>query len=94
VHPKAIQVGAELGADLSGHRPKGYSEVAGSPDLVVSVCDLALEATIPFHVQRLHWSIPDPVETGRVEDFRSAFTEIDRRVGLLADAIDNERSQP
>jgi len=90
VHPKAIQVGAELGVDLSGQRPKGYADVAGSPDLVVSVCDLALEASIPFPARRLHWSIPDPLETGRVEDFRRSFTEIERRVGLLIDAINGE----
>lgn len=90
LHPKAIQVGTELGVDLSGHRPKGYADIAGSPDLVVSVCDLALEARIPFQARRLHWSIPDPVETGRVEDFRTSFTEIERRVSLLVDAIERE----
>ena len=94
VHRKAIQVGAEMGADLSGHRPKGYSEVAGSPDLVVSVCDLAVEGEVPFEARRLHWSIPDPVDTGLIGDFRRSFTEIDRRVGLLVEAIDNERKQP
>jgi protein-tyrosine-phosphatase len=57
---------------------------------VISVCDLALEARIPFQALRLHWSIPDPVETGRVEDFRRSFTEIERRVGLLVDAIERE----
>jgi protein-tyrosine-phosphatase len=90
LHPKAIRVGAELGVDLIGHRPKAYTEIAGSPDLVVSVCDLALERRIPFQAPRLHWSIPDPADTGRVDDFRSSFNEIDRRVGLLVDAIDRE----
>ena len=94
VHPKAIQIGAEMGVDLSAHRPKGYSEVAGSPDLVVSVCDLAIEGEVPFEARRMHWSIPDPVQTGRIGDFRSSFAEIERRVGLLVDAIDNERKEP
>ena len=93
VHRKAIQVGAEMGADLRGHQPKGYSEVDGSPDLVVSVCDLAVEGEVPFETRRLHWSIPDPVDTGLIGDFRRSFTEIDRRVGLLVEAIDNERKQ-
>ncbi|MEX1124427.1 MAG: ArsR family transcriptional regulator, partial [Acidimicrobiia bacterium] len=65
VHPKAIKVGTEMGVDLSTHKPKGFSEVTGSPDLVVSVCDLAVESDIPFEARILHWSIPDPVETGR-----------------------------
>jgi len=93
VHPKAIQIGAEMGVDLSAHRPKGYPEVAGSPDLVVSVCDLAVEGEVPFEARRMHWSIPDPVETGLIADFRSSFSEIDRRVDLLVNAIDNERKQ-
>jgi protein-tyrosine-phosphatase len=93
VHPKAVKVGAEMGLDLSAQWPKGYPEVTGSPDLVVSVCDLALEGEIPFGARRLHWSIPDPVETGRIEDFRSSFTEIGRRVGQLANAIEKERKQ-
>ena len=94
VHPKAIQIGAEMGIDLSAHRPKGYAGIAGSPDLVVSVCDLAVEGEVPFEARRMHWSIPDPVETGLIADFRSSFSEIDRRVGLLVNAIDNERKQP
>lgn len=94
IHPKAVKVAAEMGVDLSGQAPKGYSEVAGSPDLVVSVCDVAVESLIPFDARRLHWSIPDPVETEHIEDFRSSFTDIDRRVGQLAEAMENEREQP
>jgi protein-tyrosine-phosphatase len=94
VHPKAIQVGAELGVDISDRRPKSYAAVAGIPDLVVSVCDLATEGEVPFHARRLHWSIPDPVETGRITDFRSSFAVIERRVDQLVSAIDNDRRQP
>lgn len=93
VHPKAVQAAAEMGFDLSAHRPKGYREVVGSPDLVVSVCDLAVEGEVPFEARRMHWSIPDPVETGFIADFRSSFSEIDRRVDILVNAIDNERKQ-
>lgn len=87
VHLKAKRVAAEMGVDLQGQSPKPYRAVAGSPDLVVSVCDRALEADIPFQARLLHWSIPDPVESGRIEDFRRSFDVINKRVGHLVDSI-------
>lgn len=90
VHPKAVKVAGERGLDLSGAHPKPYSEVTGSPDLVVSVCDRACEAPIPFEGPRMHWSVPDPVETNRIDGFREAFDEVARRVDRLIDAIPME----
>ena len=90
VHPKAIRVAMEHGLDLSRAVPRSYEEVETTPDLVVSVCDRACEAPLPFMAERLHWSIPDPVETGRLDGFRRAFDDISRRVELLAAAIEQE----
>ena len=88
VHTKALEVAGELGVDLSGGRPKRYTDVWGSPDLVVSVCDRACEAPIPFRGRRLHWSIPDPVDTNRIQSFRDAFDGIATRVHRLIEAIE------
>jgi ArsR family transcriptional regulator, arsenate/arsenite/antimonite-responsive transcriptional repressor / arsenate reductase (thioredoxin) len=86
IHPRAIEVAGEAGITLTG-RPRGYPEVT-SPDLVISVCDVAAEDEIPFAgASRLHWSIPDPVRRGRLGDFRAARREIERRVDLLTRAI-------
>lgn len=86
IHPRAIEVAGEAGVTLTG-RPRGYPEVT-APDLVISVCDVAAEDEIPFTgAGRLHWSIPDPVRRGRLGDFRAARSEIERRVDLLARAI-------
>jgi protein-tyrosine-phosphatase len=90
VHPKAIKVALEHGIDLSSASPKPYSAVKTRPDLVVSVCDRACEATIPFRARRLHWSVPDPVDDARLNGFRSAFEEISNRVGQLTEAIQSE----
>ena len=87
VHPKAIAVAAEMGIDLTGHSPKGYGAVAGTPDLVVSVCDRAAEAGVPGGVPHVHWSIPDPAEDGGLPAFRAAFAEIRTRVDGLAAAV-------
>lgn len=41
--------------------PRGYETLTpGSADLVVSVCDRAHEAPVPFEAPNLHWSIADP----------------------------------
>lgn len=84
VHPKAIQVAAEFGIDISTARPGGYDRITGLPDLVISVCDRALEGGIPSGRAHLHWSIPDPVLVGTLTAFRSSFSEIAERVGHLA----------
>ena len=60
VHPKAVRIAGELGLDLASASPKGYNSVVVEPDLVVSVCDRAREAGVPFDAASLHWSIPDP----------------------------------
>ena len=85
IHPKAAAVASEIGIHLAGS-PKGY-EVVSSPDVVVSVCDLAGEQAVPFDALRLHWSLPDPVSDGRIGAFRRARDVLDERVGRLAAAM-------
>jgi protein-tyrosine-phosphatase len=72
--------------ELAGATPKGYEEVTPAPDLVVSVCDKAREAGVPFSAETLHWSVPDPVADGRPAAFGAAFAEISARVERLAAA--------
>lgn len=88
VHPKAVSAAAEMGIALATGHPKPYDQVRGAPDLVISVCDRAREAPMPFRAARLHWSIPDPVEVDRVEAFRIAFGTISRRVDRLVAALE------
>lgn len=85
VHPLALSVARRHGLDLSGANPQGYEAVTLPPDLVVSVCDRAREAGLPFAVPDLHWSISDPVH-GDEQTFEQTFADLERRVGLLATA--------
>lgn len=91
IHPKAFRVAEEQGLDLNSQFPKPYRAVRGEPDLIVSVCDRACESSIPFAGDRLHWSIPDPVESGRIAGFRKAASEIIERVEQLSRALSPER---
>lgn len=84
VHPKAVEVAAEYGIDLSKAQPRGYDQLSGEPPLVVSVCDRAREGSLPPATEHLHWSVPDPVVVGTLSAFRLAFAAISRRIDLLA----------
>jgi protein-tyrosine-phosphatase len=76
-----------FGIDLRHAVPKGYASIDRTPDLVISVCDRAHEAGLPFVAPSAHWSIPDPVAAGGAEAFRSAFAEIAERIDRLAVSI-------
>jgi protein-tyrosine-phosphatase len=86
VHPKAVQAAAEVGLDLVDARPKGYDAITAEPDLIVSVCDRAHEAGVPFEAPAVHWSVPDPVLAGTIGAFRAAFADLSQRIDQLAAA--------
>lgn len=81
VHPEAVATAARHGLDLGDRHPVGWSDVDVQPDLVVSVCDRAFEATPPFTAPVLHWSLPEPHDPA---DFTAAWDELDRRIDRLA----------
>lgn len=85
VHPGAVKAARSFGLDLSDRQPVGYQSLPGA-DLVISVCDRALEYGLPPHRRHLHWSIPDPSPVGGAAAFRSAFDLIDRRLTRLIGA--------
>jgi protein-tyrosine-phosphatase len=86
VHPKAVRAARGFGLDLHDATPKGYDQVSTAPDLVVSVCDRAREAGLPFDAPLLHWSVPDPALAGTAGAFRSAFGDLAERVERLSQA--------
>lgn len=83
VHPKAVEVAAEFGLDLSDAVPRGYESLPSEPGLIISVCDRARESGVPQATMNRHWSIADPVPVGTLDAFRSAFDEIATRIEAL-----------
>lgn len=87
-HPAERIAAATLAAarrhalDLPQVRPAEVEEVRRPGDLVVTVCDRAHEEL--RHPVDLHWSVPDPLASGRDADFDSAVAELGRRVAALA----------
>jgi arsenate reductase len=75
VHPLAIRAMAEIGVDIRHHIPKLWvGLIRDRWDWVITVCDAAYEQcpTFPGRVQRAHWSLPDPSDTGGDEEEKLA----------------------
>lgn len=86
VHPEAIAVARSHGLDLSGVTPRRHDDLGITPDLVVSVCDRAHEATLDVNVRQLHWSVPDPIGGGPAE-FSRTYDLLTERIERLAHAV-------
>lgn len=88
VNPVAIQVLAEIGVDISGHRSKTIDEFADQQfDYVITLCDSANEQCPLFFggVQREHIGFDDPSrlegsEREVLPEFRRVRDEIRRRL--------------
>jgi arsenate reductase (thioredoxin) len=68
MNPRAVQVMAEAGVDISGHHSKHLDELAGVDfDYVVTVCDRANESCpfFPGDVKRVHVGFDDPPALAR-----------------------------
>lgn len=90
VHPMAVQVMAEAGVDIGYQQSKDIDTLAGTtPDVVVTVCDLAREACADCisAKTRLHWSVADPARVRgeqQLNAFRMARDDLRLRIeGLL-----------
>jgi arsenate reductase len=94
IDAQTVRVMAEVGVDLSGHRPKHLAELAGIPfDAVITVCDSANETcpAFPGPTQRIHVGFDDPPRlalAARDEDeaigiYRRVRDEIRAFVGTL-----------
>ncbi len=87
VHPRAVRVARRHGLSLADARTAHVQDVVAADDLLVAVCDNAHEE-LRGDLSRLHWSVPDPVRVGTDAAFERAFSEIEERVGRLADAVE------
>jgi arsenate reductase (thioredoxin) len=80
VNPRAIQVMAELGIDISQQRSKSVEALAGEQfDLVITVCDRAAEQCpiFPGETEVRHVSFPDPAQTiGTEDEIMAAFRQL------------------
>ena len=80
VNPKAIQVMAEDGIDISHHTSNNVDEYTAIPfDYVITVCDNAKENCpyFPTNAQRFHFNFPDPAKAnGTPEEILNEFKRV------------------
>lgn len=95
VHPEAVRAGARVGLDLSAAQPRSLTEVANTPDLIVTVCDRAHEGLrgLPEDARVLHWSIPDPARTGTPVAFDETVRRLRSRIDTLAPLVGRRRAR-
>lgn len=80
VNPRAIQVMAELGIDISHHYSKTVADLPEKNfDLVITVCDRAAEECpfFPGPTEVLHVGFPDPAQaSGSAEEMLAVFRQV------------------
>lgn len=92
LNPRAVQVMAEKGIDISQYHSKLIDiDYLNSSDLVVTLCGDARDRcpVTPPTVKKQHWPLPDPAQAQGSEAeiltvFRQVRDEIERRVQELA----------
>jgi protein-tyrosine-phosphatase/DNA-binding HxlR family transcriptional regulator len=92
VHPGAVAAARRAGLDLGRARPRPLEPSMLDASLVVTVCDRAHEELEPER-DWLHWSVPDPVLSGRARDFDAARDLLDRRIAGLVTATESQRKE-
>lgn len=99
VNPMAIEVMAELGIDISGHKPESIEKYLDQKwDFVISVCDATLETCPTFSGKvrhRLHKGFEDPARfRGTPEQVKAKYIEVRDDLILafksIAEAIEME----
>jgi arsenate reductase (thioredoxin) len=103
LNPRAVQVMAEAGVDISGHRSQHVDEFTDTPiNVVVTVCNHAHETcpVFPGSVRVVHQGFDDPPTlTKDIADeqeilavYRRVRDEIRDYVATLPDSLDKEQA--
>ena len=103
LNPRAIQVMAEAGVDISGHKSKTVADLPTLDfDCVVTVCDRARESCplFPGKTKMVHVGFDDPprlaqgaqTEEEALAPYRRVRDEIRAFVETLPDALTTERN--
>jgi len=91
VNPRAIQVMAEEGIDISGHTSNHIDEYAEIDfDRVITVCDHAKERCpfFPTRAEKFHYNFPDPGKaTGTEEEILDEFRRVRGMIKSYSEAF-------
>jgi len=94
VNPKAIQVMAEDGIDISKHTSNNIDEYMDIQfDFVITVCDNAKENCpyFPTKAQRFHQNFPDPAKaSGDLDEVMNEFRKVRDMIKAYSESFINE----
>jgi arsenate reductase len=97
VNPKAIEIMAEDGIDISMHTSNNAEEYINIPfDYVITVCDNAKERCpyFPTKAERLHYNFPDPAKAaGSDEEVMQSFRSTRNMIKAYSEKFVNEHLQ-
>ena len=82
VHPLAIKVAKRYRLDLNSARPTLYDQRVRRGSTVITVCDQSHD-DLADSLSRLHWSLPDPVESGTPTAFEATYQQLIERMTLF-----------
>lgn len=97
LNPKALEVMAELGVDISQQTSDLLDQDRlAQVDWVISLCDHADQhcPVLPASVQRLHWGMPDPAKADAAEGLAPYRACRDQLALTLRNFIDQLETQP
>lgn len=94
VNPKAIEVMAEDGVDISHHTSNHVDEYRHIPfDIVITVCDNARERCpwFPTTAAKFHYNFPDPAKaSGTAEEIMNEFRRVRDMIKAYANDFVNQ----
>ncbi|MCH4171147.1 MAG: arsenate reductase (thioredoxin) [Lactobacillus sp.] len=86
LNPKAVEVMAEKGIDISGQRSKVIDlAYLNSSDFVVTLCGDARDRcpVVPGTVKKIHWPLPDPAKAqGNAGEVLAVFRRVRDQIGV------------
>jgi ArsR family transcriptional regulator, arsenate/arsenite/antimonite-responsive transcriptional repressor / arsenate reductase (thioredoxin) len=86
VHPGALAVARRRNMAIQPRSPRHLDDVLAPGDLIIAVCDNAHEE-LPAGLERIHWSIPDPVRDRLHNAFDRAVDELTARIEYFAPCL-------
>lgn len=88
LNPHAVRAMAEIGIDISGHRPRDLAEFDGQEmDLLVAVCEGGTCPVFPWAAEVIHREFPDPAAfTGSDDEIMAGVRRVRDEIAGWIDA--------
>lgn len=86
IHPGALAAARRHELPMQARTPSHVNNVLAPGDLAVVVCDRAHEE-LAVDLPRIHWSIPDPLQTSAPEAFDRTIEGLTKRIVRLVPVL-------